>query len=79
MNFKSYVNSRGEWINFDPMDYREPPHDYLKPDWANTARVHDWKNYVNDELRSMWHMFSPTQKAAIARNAEDFADREDWE
>lgn len=55
------------------------PSDYAVPDWSNDSRVHEWKNYISKELRQMWGTFSDMQKAALARNAQECADREEWD
>lgn len=53
--------------------------DYLNPKWDEAGRVHDWRNYISDELRAMWHTFNDAQKRAIARSAEERAGNEEWE
>lgn len=55
------------------------PRDWKSPNWENTRRVHDWKNYITEEVQSMWDTFTDDQKKAIARSAEEIADREDWD
>jgi hypothetical protein len=55
------------------------PTDYEAPDWENGRRVHEWKNYISEELQALWETFSTRQKIAIARNASDLAGREDWD
>jgi hypothetical protein len=57
----------------------EPPTDWQDPDWENPNRVHDWKNYISKELQAYWHTFTLYQKALIAKNAQELADREDWD
>ena len=59
--------------------YENTPRDCHEPDWAHADRVHCWRNYISDELKDLWGTFSMRQQAAIARNAQDMADREDWE
>ena len=53
--------------------------DCLEPDWTRAERVHDWRNYISDDLRSLWDTFTVAQKLAIARNAEEAAGREHWD
>ena len=53
--------------------------DCLEPVWADADRIHDWRNYVNEELQRLWPTFNPEQKRAIAMNAEDIASREHWD
>lgn len=55
------------------------PKDCLDPDFENCQRVHDWKNYISDDLRFIWPTFTDEQKAAIADNADDIANGEEWE
>lgn len=55
------------------------PKDYIDPDWKSAGRVHDWRNYISDEVRAMWSTFTDAQKAALARMAEVTADNEEWE
>jgi hypothetical protein len=54
-------------------------HDYLNPKWINTTRVHDWRNYISDDLRDIWDTFTDKQKEIIAKNADDQASNEHWE
>lgn len=53
--------------------------DFINPDWQNTRRVHDWRNYINDKLRAIWHTFTDDQKQVIAENADEQADAEQWD
>lgn len=57
--------------------------DYADPNWAEhdakLKHVHEWKSYIGEELRGMWGTFSDGQKKAIAANAQDIADREQWD
>lgn len=58
--------------------------DYLKeqavnPEWDKTKKVHDWRNYVSDPVRSLWSTFTGDQQLAIVQNCQEIADREEWE
>lgn len=55
------------------------PDDYLEPDWSKFSRAHCWRRYISDELKEMWPSLSKDMRASIARNAQDIADREEWE
>jgi hypothetical protein len=57
----------------------DTPPDWAAPDWSNTGRVHDWKNYITDEVREMWNTFTDAQKQAIARQADKTASSEYWD
>lgn len=48
-------------------------------DWESGGRVHNWKNYVNDRLQKMWEGLTPEVQDAIRENAQEIADREDWD
>ena len=55
------------------------PFDALRPHWSKASKVHDWKNYIGEELRSEWNAFTDRQKMMMAANAQLLADREDWD
>jgi len=59
------------------------PGDYLNPDWVTfdqeSKHIHAWLNYISPDMRRIWDTFTPYQKAAIAVNAQDNADNENWE
>jgi hypothetical protein len=52
---------------------------YENPNWENIAKTHDWRNYVGERTRFIWNEFSLRQKHAIALDAQDLADAEDWD
>lgn len=46
--------------------------EYLEPDWENPPpNTSDWMECVSDDLRAIWHTFTPEQRRVIYRNAED--------
>jgi len=49
------------------------------PDWQSIDRIHDWRNHVSDQVRTMWHTFTDTQKQALQRQADDLANAEHWD
>lgn len=53
--------------------------DYKSPDWNNLDRVHEWKNYISEDLVMIWDTFTDIQKKVIAENADNIADREEWD
>lgn len=55
------------------------PEDFLDPKWESATRVHEWKNYISDEVRDMWGEFTGRQRAALARQAQVEADSEIWD
>lgn len=52
---------------------------YQYPEWDKAGRVHDWRNYISEELRAIWATFTPEQRDAIGRNADEIAGREHWD
>jgi hypothetical protein len=52
---------------------------YLEPDWTDFDKVHNWKNYISEELVDMWDSFTDNQKIAIGENAQGLADNEEWD
>ena len=57
----------------------ETPSDYLDPDWKKFEKVHCWRNYVSEEVQGLWQTLTPELRAALARQAETEAGREEWE
>lgn len=53
--------------------------DFENPDWDAAGRVHDWRNYISDDVRAIWHTFTLEQRRLLAEQADAFADREEWE
>jgi hypothetical protein len=51
---------------------------YLNPDWSNKTKVHDWRNYVGERTQSLWESLPDNVKLAIALDAQELADWEDW-
>lgn len=50
------------------------------PEWnSETTRVHDWRNYVGENVRRIWPALSYDTRLAIALDAQEMADREEWE
>jgi hypothetical protein len=52
---------------------------YINARWDDVGRVHDWRNYISDELAEMWGTFTDRQKVAIGRSADETARREEWD
>lgn len=55
------------------------PDDFETPDWDRAGKVHDWRNYVSDEIRAMWPDIPVSLKAAIARQSDAMANLEEWD
>lgn len=52
---------------------------YANPDWEEGGRVHNWRRYISEELRSIWGSFTLFQRRVIAENAQEQADNEEWD
>jgi hypothetical protein len=61
------------------MSEAEPDDDYLDPKWEEGGRVHNWRNYVPENVRAIWDTFTPNQKLVLSLWADDFAGRENWD
>ena len=53
--------------------------DVRKPDFDNAGKVHDWRNHLGWRTVDIWHELSGRQQLALAQDAQDTADREEWE
>lgn len=49
------------------------------PDWEEQKKVHNWKNYISEDIIRVWDTFTDIQKFYIFQNAEGLADQECWE
>ena len=49
------------------------------PEWDKGGRVHNWKNYVDSEVKSVWHLLSENERRIIAYFADRSASNEDWD
>lgn len=55
------------------------PNDWNEPDFQNTSKCHDWKNYVTVNVAGSWDTLKNFQKKAIAQCLQSIVDREEWE
>jgi hypothetical protein len=55
------------------------PNDWNAPIWKDARKVHEWKNYISEEMRALWGTFTDAQKQAIAQNAKRIASQEHWD
>lgn len=49
------------------------------PDFENAGRVHDWRNYVPDCVKSHWHSLGREAKLVAILVAVQAADAEEWD
>lgn len=48
-------------------------------DFDNVHKVHDWKNYVPEELSEHWYELTERERKLIFILTEPMADREEWD
>lgn len=49
------------------------------PQWDKKTRVHDWRNYVPDEVIEAWAQLSLDFRAGIFLLAQKTASNEEWD
>lgn len=64
------------WLD---VSYTFTPDDFENPDWTSAGKVHEWKNYVTQEVQQLWPTFSSELRAALARQSEAMAGLEEWD
>lgn len=52
------------------------PPDWEDPVWDTKDRVHNWRNYVDDEVKRLWPLFTDEAKQALAQNFNGIAEIE---
>lgn len=45
----------------------------------DVSRVHDWRNYVPDEIKEVWDNLTERERKLIFIMCEPIADREEWD
>jgi len=48
-------------------------------DFANVGYIHDWRNYIPDNIRKQWAMLSNGCKMVAFEIAEEVASSEEWD
>jgi hypothetical protein len=51
----------------------------LEPEWDNAEKVHDWRNYVTEEVIKNWDSLDILARACIYDICEAVASNEEWE
>lgn len=47
--------------------------------WEEGGRVHNWQNHIGPRIKALWGSLSDDFKTALANDAQDTADNEEWE
>lgn len=53
--------------------------DLDNPQWDSAGRVHDWRNYIGKRTRALWPALTMTVRVALALDAQEQADGEEWD
>lgn len=53
--------------------------DINNPDFENTSKVHDWRNYVPYEWQKNWKELTERERQIIVVMAQSEADQEEWD
>lgn len=49
------------------------------PNWKSAGRMYDWRNYISEEIRSLWTTLPIPLREALVRQAQEIAAREELE
>lgn len=55
------------------------PHDWEYPLWSTEDRIHCWRNYANEKLKTLWSELDSNQKQVISECLQEIADTEKWD
>lgn len=50
-----------------------------RPDFKNAGKVHDWRNYVPDEMKNNWNKLTDRERMIIIIICDEIASQEDWD
>jgi len=60
-------------------DFKQLKRDLVSPDFNNTGKVHDWKNYIPKAYVKNWASLDVNTKLAMYVIAEQVASNEEWD
>jgi hypothetical protein len=66
-------------MNDGSPDWVFTPTDWDSPEWNVADRIHNWRNYISEEIRAMWPTLNDRLRRALARQAQVQADKEEWD
>lgn len=73
-----------EWADAPTMnstnvsDYEREQINQKKP-WRTTHRVHEWRNYIPEEMESMWADLPFEARVLVFMVCEEAAQRDEWD
>ena len=73
---KSSTDAAGRPLNLDEFEMQQALAEPM--DW-HAQFTHDWLNYIGAHVRSIWQTFTVAQRLAMAADAGDMAEHEDWD
>lgn len=59
--------------------YTELPGDWEDPEWGRLDKCHEWKRYISKDIEEMWPELPEKLKKALAIQANEIAEREEWD
>lgn len=65
------------FINPNPLDERL--NEVNSPYWDEGGQIHNWQNYVGQNVRKIWSTLTDEIKNAIALDADAMAEKEEWD
>ena len=69
----------GEQLMNEMEERLNPPRDWSGPEWGVEDRIHNWRNYASDELKTEWPKLSGKQRMIIAAMLKEMASNEHWD
>jgi hypothetical protein len=54
-------------------------YEWRDPKWSEGGHVHNWKNHLTEEVKTLWPTFTKKQKYALYQQADWHAMREEWD
>lgn len=67
---KTIMKESFSWISDEELN---------SPQFEAAGRIHDWRNYVPDNLHHIWDGLTEETKLVAFLIAENIADKEDWD
>lgn len=68
-----------ELLKAADLDGPADPQEILFTSWSDLCRVHDWRNYIPEEMRDRWLLLSPDARVVAYVLAAEWASREEWD
>lgn len=70
-------------MSLNDLIHKKENEKYINPIWEEHPtiinHVHNWQNYVSDDMKKEWNNFTIYQRVILGMNAQHFADNEEWD